>query len=119
MDKVKQDFDVNRKPEPVFPDGTKVVVQRFTKNNKTGRWDQFGTIVSRRPNRTSYIVDIDGQEFIRSQLFLRLAPTPPAQEDRPIVPPSQEAEDAQTEPAQVESSRRSKRKKNKPQRYGH
>ena len=118
-DKVKQDFDVNRKPEPVFPDGTKVVVQRFTKNNKTGRWDQFGTIVSRRPNRTSYIVDIDGQEFIRSHLFLRLAPTPPSQEDRPIAPPSQEAENAQTEPAQVESSRRSKRKKNKPQRYGH
>ena len=69
--KVKSDFDWNRKPDSILLNGTNALVQRKKKNSKNGPWDQKGIIVSKRPNRNSYIVDIGGQEFLRSRLFLR------------------------------------------------
>ena len=76
MAKIKENFDQNRIPENIYPNGTSVVLQRpRNSQKKTGRWDIFGTIVSKRPHGNSYIVDIDGKEFIRSQLFMRPAPT--------------------------------------------
>ena len=41
---------------------------------KTGCWNIFGTIVSKRPHGNSYIVNVDGREFIQSQLHMRPAP---------------------------------------------
>ena len=43
----------------------------ITQNMKTHRWDQQATIVSRRPNGPSYVVDIDGRKHIRNWRFLR------------------------------------------------
>ena len=75
--KTKSDFDQFKKPDAVIPNGTRVVVQsKPNAQGKPGRWDQFGTIVSKRPHTDigqSYIVDIDGHERIRSHLYLRPA----------------------------------------------
>ena len=69
--KVKYDFDWNRKPDSILLNGTNELVQRKKKNSKNGPWDQKGIIVSKRPNGNSYIIDIGGQEFLQSRLFLR------------------------------------------------
>ena len=74
--KTKSSFDKNKKLEPVYPNGTAVVVQeKRNSQGKTGHWKKFGTIVSKRPHGPSYNVDIDGREYTCSQLFLRPAPT--------------------------------------------
>ena len=73
----KSNFDRFKKPDAVIPNGTHVVVQRpANSQGKPGKWDRYGTIVSKRPHTDigqSYIVEIDGQEFVRSQLHLRPA----------------------------------------------
>ena len=124
--KCKPKFDQNRYPEAIYPNGTKVVIQRpRNPQGKTGRWDQFGIIVSKRPHGNSYIVDINGREFIRSQLFLRPAPsedTPSSRAESENTPPSR-AERGNTPVAEADTEesiphRRGKRKRKKTKFYG-
>ena len=107
--KVKSDFDRNRKPDSILPDGTNVIIQRKRKNGKTGRWDQKGTIVSKRPEGNSYNVNIGGQVRVRSRLFLR--PISDSSTEETSLP-------AEDETRIVEPRRVSKRNKKKTQRYG-
>ena len=66
MTKNKDNFDHNRTQENIYPDGTRVVLQRPPNSQKkTGRWNIFGTIISKRPHGNSYIVNVDGREFMR------------------------------------------------------
>ena len=112
MAKVKDNFDQNRTQENIYPDGTKVVLQRPPNSQKkTGRWNIFGTIVSKRPHGNSYIVNVDGREFIRSQLHMRPAPDPETSHHKP----SSEAEEIIHE----DQLRRGKRKRKKTKLYGH
>ena len=72
MTKNKDNFDHNRTQENIYPDGTRVVLQRPPNSQKkTGRWNIFGTIISKRPHGNSYIVNVDDREFILSQLHMR------------------------------------------------
>ena len=119
--KTKSSFDENRKPEPVYPNGTTVVVQeKRNPNGKTGRWKQFGTIVSKRPHGPSYSVDIDGRKFIRSQLFLRPAPKSGDVDETITETVEADADDDNPNPWKVQRHHRrtSKRNRRKPDRYG-
>ena len=51
---------------PQLSEGQLVVVQ----NPKTGRWISRGTIIKARSQR-SYIVNINGRQFLRNRRFLR------------------------------------------------
>ena len=82
MAKTKEDFDKNRRPPHIYPDGLEVVIQRQRDpNGKAGRWNQRGTIVSKRPELDSYIVHTNGQNRLRSHLRLRPAPASEAMEE--------------------------------------
>ena len=104
MAKTKLKFDQNRKPEPELPIGTK-------KNGKPGRWNLEGTIVSKRTKGNSYWVDVDGHGYLRSRLFIRLAPNPNSE-----VNADGESSQADTSNPNSERLRRSERIKKKNRR---
>ena len=71
MAKVKKDFDKDRRSLTRLPVGTLVVLQDRSVGGKTGRWNRKGTIVERKRDRNTYIVEVDGRRFLRNRIFLR------------------------------------------------
>ena len=69
QEKVK--YQPSRSHIPMGP-GDKVIAQ----NRSSKRWDAQATIISRRRNRRSYLIDIDGREHVRNRRFLRPHPIP-------------------------------------------
>ena len=81
--KTKENFDVNRRPPVVYPDGLEVVIQdRRNPNGKAGRWNRRGIIKSKRPGLDSYVVQTGGRDLIRSHLYLRPAPASETEVDK-------------------------------------
>ena len=83
MWKVKKDFDKDRRSLSSLPVDTLVVLQNF----KTRRWDRKGTIVERKQNRNTYVVEVEGRNFLRNRRFLR-----PCLQD-PVLHPSPEVDE--------------------------
>ena len=67
MKKVKKDFDKDRRSLSSLPVDTLVVLQNF----KTRRWDRKGTIAERKRHRNTYVVEVEGRNFLRNRRFLR------------------------------------------------
>ena len=118
MEKVKKDFDKDRRSLSTLPVDTLVVLQNF----KTRRWERKGTIVERKPGRNTYVVEVEGRNFLRNRRFLRpclqqlghevpeLLPSPEVDEvgDQEEVSAGTRSPTAATSPEPVEP-RRSKR----------
>lgn len=45
-----------------------------SQNLKTGQWDQKATIIEKRPNGRSYVVNINGRKRLQHRRFLRPSP---------------------------------------------
>ena len=62
-------FNNKTKPLSYFEKGDKVRV----KNTASGYWNQFATVVSRRSDQMSYVIDIAGKQYIRGRRLLKSA----------------------------------------------
>ena len=62
-------FNNKTKPLSYFEKGDKVRV----KNTASGYWNQFATVVSRRSDQMSYVIDIAGKQYIRARRLLKSA----------------------------------------------
>ena len=67
MSKVKKDFDAGRRTLSSLPVGTLVLIQ----DRKTKRWIRRGTIVEKKKNRNTYLVEASGRRYLRNRKFLR------------------------------------------------
>ena len=67
-----QQHDAHAHPLPQLAPGDSVHVL----NPFTHRWTTLATVVSMRPDGASYVINVDGREFIRNRTFLRPAPPP-------------------------------------------
>ena len=99
-------FNKTAKPLSVFEPGQLVRV----KDHMSDKWDKIATIVSRRKDNLSYVIDIDGKEYVRGRRLLKSTPPPEAEEIN--THETSEALDEDKEP------RRSKRAHKSPDRYG-
>ena len=85
MDKHRSYSDQSSRPLKPMKPGDKVIAQ----NTLTKRWDTRATIISRRRNGRSYLINSDGRNYVRNRKFLRpcLIPDPPdAAEPIPAEP---------------------------------
>ena len=99
-------FNKTAKPLSVFEPGQLVRV----KNHASDKWDKTATIISRRKDNLSYVIDMDGKEYVRGRRLLKSTPPPTAElidSDQPDQPENKE-----------EGLRRSTRTHKAPDRYG-
>ena len=102
----------DRRKLPPLQVGQLVIVQ----DPVSGRWDSRGTVKSVRRKRRSYLIDIDGQEYLRNRRFLRscliqelphYTPKPP--KVKPILYTSSEEEAASRDVPLRRSTRQPKK----------
>ena len=67
MAKVKKDCDAGRRTLSSLPVGTLVVIQ----DRNTKRWTRRGTIVQKKKQRHTYVVETNGRSLLRNRKFLR------------------------------------------------
>ena len=61
MAKVKKDFDAGRRTLSSLPVGTFVAIQ----DRKTKRWSMRGTILEKKKNQNTYIVEsVNGRRYL-------------------------------------------------------
>ena len=85
MDKHRSYSDQSSRALKPMKPGDKVIAQ----NTLTKRWDTHATIISRRRDGRSYLINSDGRNYVRNRKFLRpcLIPDPPdAAEPIPAEP---------------------------------
>ena len=92
MAKVKKDFDKDRRTLTRLPLDTSVVLQDRPVGAKPGRWNRKGTIVERFPRRNTYVVEVEGRNFLRNRRFLRPCLQQLGHED-PVLHPSPEVDE--------------------------
>ena len=99
-------FNKTAKPLSVFEPGQLVRV----KDHVSDKWDKTVTIVSRRKDNLSYVIDIEGKEYVRGRRLLKSTPPPEAEKI--------ENHETSTATNEDKEPRRSKRAHKSPDRYG-
>ena len=65
-------FNKTAKPLSVFEPGETVRV----KNHNNDKWDQLATIISRREDNLSYVIEMQGKQYVRGRRLLKSANSP-------------------------------------------
>ena len=77
LEKIKHDFDKGKRSLFKLIPGTHVVLQ----HHRTKRWTIYGIVLEQRKNGRSYLVEVDGQRFLRNRKMIR----PCLNQERKIV----------------------------------
>ena len=70
LERIKCDFDKGKRSLFKLIPGTHVVLQ----DPKTKRWTIYGIVLEQRKNGRSYLIEVDGQRFLRNQKMIRPCP---------------------------------------------